>query len=105
MPSYGPVLRKRRAELGLRQRHVAQQLGVSVDYLSQLERDLRTPSLEMLAKLGEVLRVPVAYLELEAEPVNPDLDERTREAVVEAKRVAGELLRRIDELQKGAAAG
>ena len=103
--NYGSVVRQRRKELGLRQRHVAEQVGVTGDYLSMIERDLRTPSPELLEKLAEVLRVPLSYLVFQAEPINADLCAETRVIVEEAKRVAGELLRRIDELQRQEAAG
>lgn len=97
---YGTALRKRRAELGLRQRYVAKEAGIAEDYLSQIERGIRAPSSELLEKLARILRVPVAYLQLEAEPVNPNLSPETRAAVEDAKKVAAELLRRIDLLQR-----
>lgn len=96
----GSVIRKRRAELGLRQKAVAEEIGVSEDYLSLIERDQRTPSLEMLEKLAAALSVPVSYLLFEAEPINPNLSEETRKIVEDARKVAAELLRRITELQQ-----
>jgi transcriptional regulator with XRE-family HTH domain len=95
----GSVLRRRRAELGLRQRQLAGVLGVTEDYLSLVERDLRTPSMEVLERWADALQVPVSYVVFESEQTNPALPDDVRAVVEDARRVAASLLRRIDELQ------
>jgi len=96
----GTVLRRRRQELDLRQREVAESAGITEDYLSLVERDQRTPSLELVERLASVLSVPVAYLFFEAEPMDPNLSAETRALVADARSVAAALLRRLDALQR-----
>lgn len=52
---FGPVLKKYRAVLHLCQEDVAQAQDCNVDYVSQLERDLRKPSLEWLQKFASLV--------------------------------------------------
>ena len=95
----GSVLRKRRAELGLRQKHVAERVGITEDYLGLIERGQRSPSTDLLDRLARELGVPVSWLILESEPINPNLPIETAKVVEEARRVAGRLLNLIDKLQ------
>jgi transcriptional regulator with XRE-family HTH domain len=96
----GSALRRRRADLGLRQRQVAERVGITEDYLGLIERGQRSPSADLLEKLSEELHVPVSWVFLESEPVNPNLPAETAVVVEEAKNVAARLLRMIDELQR-----
>lgn len=51
----GAMLRERRRALGLSMADVARASELSVGYISQLERDLSSPSLTVLMRIGEVL--------------------------------------------------
>lgn len=53
--SLGQGLRDRRNELGLTLKEVADAAGLSVGFISQVERDLTAPSLSSLASIAQVL--------------------------------------------------
>src|SRR5688500_14849659 len=64
-PLVGAQIRRRRRERGLTLAGVAELTGLNVGYLSQLENDKASPSLETLAALGDALDVPIAWFLLE----------------------------------------
>jgi transcriptional regulator with XRE-family HTH domain len=53
--SLGGVLRQRRRQLEITQQQVARRVGVRANYIGYLERDMRRPSPNVLAKLARVL--------------------------------------------------
>jgi transcriptional regulator with XRE-family HTH domain len=66
MPSlrrqFGQRLRAIRAERELTQEEFAELVGISVDFLSLIERGINAPSFEVLEKMGKSLRLPIAAL-------------------------------------------
>ena len=64
-PLVGSQIRRRRNERGLTLAAVAERTGLNVGYLSQVENDKASPSLETLAALGDALDVPIAWFLLE----------------------------------------
>jgi transcriptional regulator with XRE-family HTH domain len=57
------MIKQRRTQLGLSQRALAKQVGVSDAYIAQLEtRERANPSLDVLEKLAKALKVSVAEL-------------------------------------------
>ncbi|MBR9766719.1 MAG: cupin domain-containing protein [Rhodobacteraceae bacterium] len=60
-PQLGPLIRKRRKQLGLTLQALCDTAGVSVGYLSQVERDNATPSLGTLAQIAAGLDVGLEY--------------------------------------------
>ena len=64
-PLVGAQVHRRRRERGLTLAQVAQATGLNVGYLSQVENDKASPSLETLAALAEALDVPIAWFLLE----------------------------------------
>ncbi|PVH27794.1 cupin domain-containing protein [Pararhodobacter oceanensis] len=56
----GPALRKRRKVLKLSMQTVADAAGLSVGFISQVERGLASPSLSSLAGIAEVLQTPIS---------------------------------------------
>lgn len=56
----GRLLRTRRKALGLTMQSVADSAGLSVGFISQVERGITTPSLSSLASLAEVLRAEIS---------------------------------------------
>ena len=56
---YGYAIRELRQARGLGQRAVAEATGISENYVSMLEHDRRTPSVEMFQKLADLFKVPV----------------------------------------------
>jgi transcriptional regulator with XRE-family HTH domain len=51
------TVKNKRKELGLSQWKLAELVGITQPYLSQIENGLRTPSLELALKFSEVLNV------------------------------------------------
>ena len=64
-PLVGPRIKRRRQERSLTLAQVANQTGLNIGYLSQLENDKASPSLETLASLAGALDVPIAWFLLE----------------------------------------
>ncbi|MFZ5632567.1 MAG: helix-turn-helix domain-containing protein [Bacillota bacterium] len=58
----GQKIRDFRKERGITLTQLANVLSISPSYLSAIERNLRTPSIQMLKKIGDKLNVPVTYL-------------------------------------------
>jgi len=57
----GHALRSRRRQLGLSIVEVARGSELSIGYISLLERNLASPSITALMRIGEVLGLPLAY--------------------------------------------
>jgi transcriptional regulator with XRE-family HTH domain len=60
-PAVGRQVKRWRAERGLTLAQVAERSGLNVGYLSQIENDKASPSLESLAAIGAALEVPIAW--------------------------------------------
>ena len=65
-PLVGARIRRRRAERGLTLAGVAELTGLNIGYLSQVENDKASPSLETLGALATALDVPIAWFLLDA---------------------------------------
>ncbi|MCT7378392.1 helix-turn-helix domain-containing protein [Chelativorans salis] len=57
----GVLIRARRRKLGLTLQELGKAAGLSVGYLSQVERDNATPTLGTLAQIARALGVPLDY--------------------------------------------
>src|SRR5215203_2268182 len=68
----GDYLREQRTASRLTLRQLAEQVGVSNPYLSQIERGLRRPSAEVLQQLSKALRVSADQLYVRAGILDPD---------------------------------
>ena len=82
-PLVGSRIKRRRRERGLTLADVAGMSGLNIGFLSQLENDKASPSLETLAELAEALDVPIAWFLLDTS-VGPRLvrrSERPRRAM------------------------
>jgi len=60
-PKVGPSIRGRRRQLSMTLQDLGRAAGVSVGYLSQIERDNATPSLGTLAQIAQALGVGLDY--------------------------------------------
>ena len=69
--SLGDYLREQRTASRLSLRQLADQVGVSNPYLSQIERGLRRPSAEVLQQLAKALRISAEQLYIRAGIVSP----------------------------------
>lgn len=58
----GTRIAQRRSELRLSQKELANQAGISVTYLSELERNKRFPSARICVDIANALHVPMDYL-------------------------------------------
>jgi transcriptional regulator with XRE-family HTH domain len=67
----GQRLRARRVELGRTLAEVAEQSGLSLPYVSNLERGRGNPTLEALEALAGALGVPLSGLLGETDPMEP----------------------------------
>jgi transcriptional regulator with XRE-family HTH domain len=57
----GEKLRTARKETGLTQRELADRVGISTEGYGHYERSIRTPSIEMLLRISEILERPITY--------------------------------------------
>ena len=67
-PAVGRQVRAWRADRGLTLAQVAARTGLNIGYLSQVENDKASPSLETLASLADALDVPIAWFLIESVP-------------------------------------
>ncbi|HET7173618.1 MAG TPA: helix-turn-helix transcriptional regulator [Nocardioidaceae bacterium] len=72
--SLGEFLKEQRRSARLTLRQLADQAGVSNPYLSQIERDLRRPSAEVLHQIAKALRISAEAVYLRAGMLDPDED-------------------------------
>lgn len=70
---FGDELRKAREKAGLTQEQLAFRAGVHRTYISLLERDLKSPTLNMLFRLSKALSVSASKLVAKVEKrINED---------------------------------
>ena len=69
-PQLGSAIRKRRKQLGLTLQALSDRGGVSVGYLSQVERDNATPTLGTLAQIADALNVGLDYFIAASKPAD-----------------------------------
>ena len=67
----GERIRQRRKELGLSLRELADRVGLTASFLSQIERDLASPSLDSLRKISDALEVPIFHFLIDPEEEHP----------------------------------
>src|SRR4051812_26307725 len=67
-PAVGPQVRYWRRRRGLTLAQVAERAGMNGGYLSQVENDKASPSLETLAAVGAALDVPITWFLVDATP-------------------------------------
>ncbi len=80
--SLGDYLREQRTDARLSLRQLADQVGVSNPYLSQIERGLRRPSAEVLQQLAKALRVSAEQLYIRAGIVSTEVGNSSVELAV-----------------------
>ena len=67
-PAVGVQIKKWRSERGLTLANVAERSGLNVGYLSQIENDKASPSLNCLTSIATALDVPAAWFLIEDVP-------------------------------------
>jgi transcriptional regulator with XRE-family HTH domain len=63
----GKIISRRREAIGLSQEAFADQVGIHRTYVSQLERGLKSPTIAVLLRLANALKVPASKLVAELE--------------------------------------
>ncbi|MCX6328144.1 MAG: helix-turn-helix transcriptional regulator, partial [Bacteroidia bacterium] len=58
----GPTILRLRKEKGIKQKDLARGAGISATYLSQIEKGLRVPRLDILEKISNEINVPLSIL-------------------------------------------
>jgi transcriptional regulator with XRE-family HTH domain len=71
----GQLLRERREELGMSQRHVARQLGVTYQQIQKYERGIDRIAASRLSVISRILKVPILYFYGASEGRAPHLAE------------------------------
>ncbi len=79
-PAVGVQIRRWRNERGLTLANVAEQSGLNVGYLSQIENDKASPSLQCLASIADALDVSAAWFLME-DPAPPTVVRATERPV------------------------
>jgi transcriptional regulator with XRE-family HTH domain len=76
----GERIRERRRELGLSLQALAERAGLTASFLSLVEREQNSPSLESLRRIAEALDVPIFYFTEQFDNPNPVVrrDERIK---------------------------
>lgn len=69
-PLLGGLIRQRRKKLSMTMQDLATTAGVSVGYVSQIERDMAVPSLGTLAQIADALSVEVEYFVKSQKPTD-----------------------------------
>ncbi|MEM7344662.1 MAG: XRE family transcriptional regulator [Chloroflexota bacterium] len=67
----GERIKTRRKELKLSLRELAEQVELTASFLSQIERDQSSPSIESLRKISQALEVPIFYFLAEPNGKSP----------------------------------
>jgi transcriptional regulator with XRE-family HTH domain len=88
-PLVGAEIRRWRGQRALTLAQVAERSGLNVGYLSQIENDKASPSLDALAAIGDALEVPIAWFLLgdAAAPVVVRASERSVKVGAEGGKV------------------
>lgn len=79
----GKVIRTLRLKKKMTLKEIAEKTGLTISSLSQIERNVLTPSLNSLIKVSEALKVPVMWLFLEKPvPSNPVIKKNQRKKIM-----------------------
>ncbi len=76
----GSVIQEIRRKKNISQGDLAKQLNVSQTYLSQIESDKKTPSMDLLQEISDALKIPTYYLMFKGVEVDKDIAEDKRDA-------------------------
>ena len=80
------ALKLLRTSHNFNQKELAQKLGISSSYLSEIESGQKTPSLALLYRYGQVFEVPVSSILFLAE--NFECQQKNKKALVSLKILA-----------------
>ena len=87
----GSVIKEIRTSKGIKQNFVAKKAGISPVFLSQIESDIKTPSMQTLKAIAEVLDLPLALLVLKGMD-DSDIKPELRDSYEKAKKILEDLI-------------
>src|SRR3954469_1505143 len=88
---FGSRIRSMREAVGLSREITAEKSDINPNYLGEIERGEKWPSIEVIQRLADALRVsPAAFFEFEAEEVDPNVLRASLQTLLE-KREASDL--------------
>ena len=82
---FGQVVKILRTASGIKQKDLAEMVGVRPHYLSLVESGQRDPSLNVVRLIAKALNVPVSYLFWEMDDVSREFDSKERKLWNELK--------------------
>lgn len=65
----GNLIRKARKNAGLKQKELAEKMGITYQNVSQWEGNKRNPKIESLRRIADICGVPVSYFVQDYEPI------------------------------------
>lgn len=86
-PMFSDKIKQLRLQMGISQSELARRIGYSHEFISQVERGIKTPSIKALQKIATGLGVPASSL-MESKQITPESEERLRD---EVQRLVGRL--------------
>jgi transcriptional regulator with XRE-family HTH domain len=94
MTGFGGLIRSRREKRGLTLADIAGEVGVSIAYLSRIERDREHPPRdELIRRIAEALGLPEDEAFAAARRLPPDLQARAGEVIAAYRRSTGRFTR------------
>lgn len=100
----GLRIKSARKAVGLTQETLAEQLDITVGYISQIERGITKPNLEMIASIASALNTEFAYFITgvntdDARYMESELDERIRKLSARDREMVVNLLQWLENNQ------
>lgn len=85
--AFGTAVRDRREELGRTLSEVSAEIGISIAYLSRIERDRENPPRdELIGRIARAIRMPVDEAFAAARRLPPDLQGRAGDVIAAYRR-------------------
>lgn len=97
---FGEIVNKRRKELNLTLKNVATFCGVSTNFISLIERGLKSPRDEVIIKLAQILKLDEYILFKALDKIHPSVKNNVSYAVNEhegLKELLGELTKKVKD--------
>lgn len=91
----GDVLKRTRAIYGYKASEMSVMLGISNSYLSEIENNKKTPSLELLQRYADILGIRLSSLILLSENLGEEQKNRSQEYVKKM------MIRLIEHMSRG----
>lgn len=87
MLNFGKAIQKYRAQEGLTQKEFARKAGITPSYLSSLEKGKKEPSIALIKKICNVLKLPYEIMFWESVEINKQVSRQDRKIIELAKTI------------------